>query len=158
MQAAFINRLLPRSFLEDILTQAEQSNSTKNPIFAWLSATVKTCWAQLTFAESNSSNNGKKSTSWLGTLALFGVNILGALVLAHLLILIYMHENNFYAYDFVLSAGMALELMYIQFELIGLALAMTFAGSIPFGLYLLSPISFDLRHGNAATHGNTQRD
>lgn len=48
-----------------------------------------------------------------------------------------MHENNFYAYDFVSSAGIALELMYIQFELIGLALAMILVGSIPFSLYVM---------------------
>lgn len=48
-----------------------------------------------------------------------------------------MHENNFYAYDFVSSAGIALELMYIQFELLGLLFAMLLTGSIPFGLYAL---------------------
>lgn len=87
-------------------------------------------------SESELNHSINKITDGLDSLWLVCANVLGALVLAHILILIYMHENNFYAYDFVSGAGMALELMYVQFELIGLVLAMSLIGGIPFCFYI----------------------
>lgn len=123
------------------MDHVDQSANARKPIYsermASLLAASKANWTRLVSAENNCTGIGKPLDRWLDTFALLLVNIFGAIVLAHLLILIYMHENNFYAYDFVSSAGIALELMYIQFEIIGLMFAMLLTGSIPFGLYAL---------------------
>lgn len=96
-------------------------------------------------AELQLSRLGRAAAPWNTTLQIFpealryagtamsvAASLFCSLLYAHLLMIVYMHENNFFSYDYLAQAGFASALMYLQFEIIALLLAIGVAGFFPF--------------------------